>query len=88
MDVYNRYERQPSWPELGLYGWGIFDQYSNARIAYDTEDSASWWWLRSPGSLPYFTAMVQEDGRLYLRGAPGSRGGSGVRPALWLNLDF
>ena len=45
-----------------------------------------WWWLRSPGSNPYYAAIVHSDGVLYLGGSIVSRGGNGVRPALWVNL--
>ena len=69
----------------GLGRWGIFDQYSEARIAHDLGGWASWWWLRSPGYNPYRAADVSPSGHLDLLGVDVGRSG-GVRPALWLNL--
>ena len=79
-------------PLLGLFGWGIWENnhYSEARIARDSADSASWWWLRSPGLLPNLAAHVGVDGCLSLRGTDAFQSGGvggGVRPALWLSLE-
>ena len=67
----------------------ISDYYNNVRIARDAAGSATWWWLRSPGDLPYSAAGVTFDGSLSMYGNivfwSGGVGG-GVRPALWLNL--
>ena len=69
----------------GLGAWRIFDQYSNTRIARDTAGSASWWWLRSPGSSPRRAAYVFDsisiDGAMVFLDI-----GGGVRPALWLDM--
>ena len=49
--------------------------------------SASWWWLRSPGSHGSTANTVSSDGILddyYYSGAVYGTGG--VRPALWLSL--
>ena len=74
----------PTWPEWGIYSFGIHDQFSDNRIAIDDRDWASQWRLRSPGSTPYFAAHVRMDGLLNLHG--WHDGGLGVRPALWLYL--
>ena len=68
----------------GLFSGGIFDQYSEVRIAQDLGGSASWWWLRSPGFIPNNAANVSAHGRLYLNGYRVGWSGDGVRPALWL----
>ena len=85
-----RAANEPAWPEWSIYGWGIMDQFSEARIARDLQGTASRWWLRSPGFAPIIAADVFHDGRLDMAGynvfREGGIGG-GVRPALWLYLD-
>ncbi|MDR2586789.1 MAG: DUF6273 domain-containing protein [Coriobacteriales bacterium] len=49
------------------------------------QGSDSWWWLRSPGDDANRAARVYLDGSVILNGY-GVDYGSGVRPALWLNL--
>lgn len=58
---------------------------NSARIAVNTNGEASWWWLRSPGGNSYFAAYVGTDGGIVGNGSLVGYG-SGVRPALWLNL--
>ena len=65
---------------------GVFDQYDGSRIALDSNGSASWWWLRSPGSESVFAAIIPDDGSIYTYGRPIHNDG-GVRPAIWLNLE-
>ena len=71
----------------------ISDQFNAARIAHDLAGQASWWWLRSPGTIPVrYATFVYYDGFISLYGydvhwevidvLPG-----GVRPALWLYLN-
>jgi hypothetical protein len=77
------------------YG-GINDQYNEARIAYSAVESpwgepagiASVWWLRSPGSTSdsFGGAYVLGGGNIYVYGVT-VLGDTGVRPALWLNLE-
>ena len=90
MGANERAANEPKWPEWGIYGEGIMDQYYEARIALDSGGSASWWWLRSPGHNPYYSATVVTYGSLHLGGGfvfwSGGVGG-GIRPALWLYLD-
>ena len=62
------------------------DQYNQARIAYDKNGWASWWWLRSPGIDTLYAATVYNDGGVNVRGNNVDRSRGGVRPALWLNL--
>ena len=67
----------------------IRDEYSSARIARNQRDSASWWWLRSPGNRPNGAASVDDHGSLDMNGRNvfwEGGGGGGVRPALWLYL--
>ena len=70
----------------GLQGWAIYDQYNGARRAWDLEGSDYWWWLRSPGFLPDYAAIVYNNGRLLLGGYNVFWFAGGVRPALWLSL--
>ena len=89
MGASQRANNEPQWPNHGIYGLGIHDRYSEARIARDSAGSVTWWWLRSPGFYPYEAAGVFYDGSLRMYGGnvfwSGGVGG-GVRPALWLNL--
>ena len=81
-----RFNNEPQWPDWGIYWSGAHDQHSEARIARDFEGSASWWWLRSPGVDPTYTALVDVLGELLLTGTSSNSFG-GIRPALWLYLD-
>jgi hypothetical protein len=74
-------------PPPGIYPWGIQDQYGEKRIAYTAGGSVLWWWLRSPGMHSANAAVVGIDGDLTLNGGSVVLSDSGVRPALWLNID-
>ena len=87
MGANQRFDNQPQWPNFGIYGVGIHDQYSGARIARDLGGTAVWWWLRSPGGSPYGAAFVDHGGNINLGGNFASDGGGGVRPVLLLNLE-
>ena len=53
-------------------------------------NSASWWWLRSPGNYPSSAAYVSKTGSLGMYGfLVSSSGGIGVRvrSALWLDIE-
>ena len=68
-------------------GIWIKDCFNKSRIAYDECNEATWWWLRSPGYFPSFTATVNHDGNIYLVGQDVNAEiakSVGVRPALWL----
>jgi transposase-like protein len=56
-------------------------------IAVDSGGDNAWWWLRSPGYVPGYAALVNTDGRLYDYGLVVPAAVGGVRPALWLNLE-
>jgi hypothetical protein len=62
------------------------DSNDNSRIAYDMNNEACWWWLRSPGDYSGSAASVHKDGNVYVCGFSVSISNGGVRPALWLNL--
>jgi RNA polymerase subunit RPABC4/transcription elongation factor Spt4 len=64
----------------------LSDQYNDARIAYDSDGNASWWWLRSPGIHSLYAANVFDDGWVFVNGNSVNNSDGGVRPALWLNL--
>ena len=63
------------------------NKISNARIAHAGAGNRAWWWLRSPGYDRLDAACVHNDGDLIIGGSGVTRGGGGVRPALWLNLE-
>jgi len=69
---------------LGIYGWGIHDQYSDARVAMNAEGEVLWWWLRSPGMSSENVAGVFYEGYLLLHNILATSPTGGVRPALWL----
>ena len=69
---------------FGIYGWGIHDQYSNARIAANEAGEVLWWWLRSPGMSTHNVAGVFYEGYLLLNNILATSITGGVRPALWL----
>lgn len=63
----------------------INDQYNASRVA-DCGNSASCWWLRSPGFSDTMAAAVHTEGWLLVRGNDVDYNEGDVRPALWLNL--
>ena len=48
---------------------------------------ADWWWLRSPGVTDKYAASVYRYGYVYYDGDIVSSVDSGIRPALWVNLN-
>jgi hypothetical protein len=63
----------------------IKDQYSEERIAYDLDNQAQVWWLRSPGNLGICAAIVDGEGNIGVAGY-STNCKAGVRPALWAKL--
>ena len=66
--------------------------YAVKQKAYTSRDyktaeglSASWWWLRSPGSYEGSVAYVYSNGSL--NSGVGKNSAGGVCPALWINLE-
>ncbi|MCL2079972.1 MAG: DUF6273 domain-containing protein [Oscillospiraceae bacterium] len=72
---------------LSIYEAGRYFENDSARIAYDSDGEAVWWWLRSPGDYSYYAAFVNNVGYLNHNGGNVNNNIPGVRPALWLNLD-
>ena len=68
--------------------WYFSDKNNPNRIAKDGNQNACWWWLRSLGYNSFTAAVVDDDGFVYVRGFIVFNDSGGVRPALWLNLDF
>ena len=66
----------------------IDDQFNDNRKACDASGAASWWWLRSPGYTGHYAANVLEVGRILMGGFNVAFDYGGIRPALWLNLEF
>ena len=46
-----------------------------------------WWWLRSPGYIPYTAAFVYIAGDIYEGGINVNYDNIAVRPALWIDLS-
>jgi hypothetical protein len=68
----------------------IDDEFNTARIAYNLDGEADWWWLLSPGYYSTRAAAVRAGGYIGVAGQDvcdeyNSEGG--VRPALWLKLE-
>ena len=67
--------------------------YAEVRGAWTSEintvggEAACWWWLRSPGSDSISAADVFLDGDVDEDGIYVGNSDSGVRPALWIDLD-
>lgn len=67
-------------------------EYAKKNGAYTNSDkmtvegaSSVWWWLRSPGRIQNFAALVSTDGSLDSTRVNSTR--VCVRPALWVNLE-
>jgi hypothetical protein len=65
----------------------ISDDYSPNRIAYDLNDQAAMWWLRTPGFNRNVVTGIRPSGDIYMDGAIVSVDIFGIRPALWLYLQ-
>ena len=57
----------------------------NERVA-KFNGEADWWWLRSPGNIGEYAALVNSIGCVYISGIDVGSGYGGIRPALWVNL--
>jgi len=68
------------------YYYGDFYTFSEAReLILGWNNSAGWWWLRSPGYISAYAANVDTDGSVHV-GDGLAPYPYGVCPALWLNL--
>lgn len=64
-------------------------EYAVAGGAYaDSSNGNCWWWLRSPGYYQDSAAIVTNDGDVLEGGYIVDYGYNGVRPALWIDLNF
>ncbi len=48
---------------------------------------SSWWWLRSPGLFQNYAGRVYFGGKTGVEYSTYAHSYSGVRPAMWINLD-
>jgi hypothetical protein len=66
----------------------IDDQYNSNRIAYHHREPA-YWWLRTSGYCEQFVSYISPEGKIRPYGFFATHDGrlSGVRPALWVNLN-
>ena len=63
-------------------------KYGQAKVCTKVDDGKPrWWWLRSVGGLRGSVPVVGADGTLSPDGIYVRVAGSGVRPALWMNLE-
>jgi hypothetical protein len=62
---------------------------ANGALTYDGVDGEDncWWWLRSPGFNRLYAALVYYDSGLNSGGSAVRDGSTGVRPAMWIDLD-
>ncbi|MDR0991100.1 MAG: DUF6273 domain-containing protein [Propionibacteriaceae bacterium] len=64
---------------------------TESRIMYRYDGKPWWWWLRSPGDFPDFSAYVYTDGHAndddFWYGSAVASASGAVRPALALKLD-
>ena len=68
----------------------ISDDFNADRIVVNKENLPTAWWLRSSGNISRFAATVTIDGRISIGGDFVNRMNtfeSGVRPAMWVNLQ-
>jgi len=64
----------------------LSNTYDNDRVTnYDNE--VCWWWLRSPGCVSNYVAIVHISGGIRVSGKDVCFDRGGVRPALWLAED-
>ena len=84
---------------IGVHYWGVSDRYNWKRSTLERERHIQgverWtasWWLRSPGRTSNRAAFITSNGMLNIEGEfvlPAIRTWRlGVRPALWLCLQF
>jgi len=69
--------------------WAISDEYDSSRIAYDKNNNACMWRLRSPGIYSGGSvSFISENGILAISasGNVHNNNAHGVRPAMWVNL--
>jgi len=63
----------------------ISDKYDEKRIAHYNK-TASWWWLRSPGSFGFRAARINPDGSLDMSSTHIHDAEGGIRPAIWIDI--
>ena len=66
-------------------------EYAKNNGLYVSDESAymgeSFWWLRSPGDLPWYAGFVGYEGNVYYTKGNVYRTNFGVRPAFWININ-
>jgi hypothetical protein len=65
---------------------GIYLNGSQTRIAKDTKNRETWWWLRSQGGISDSASSVLLDGQIVKRLHLVDSASGGVRPAMWITL--
>ncbi|MDR2590760.1 MAG: DUF6273 domain-containing protein [Oscillospiraceae bacterium] len=63
-----------------------FFEDNSTRVALNSNGEASWWWLRSPGAIGDYAARVDYVGGVSIYDLDVVID-TGVRPALWINLE-
>ena len=60
---------------------------SDSDRAAKFNSGGSWWWLRSPGSLQNYAALIYAGGTVDGLGLDVDNNRGGIRPAMWVTLD-
>jgi hypothetical protein len=75
--------------ERNEYPFAVDDEFNSARLAYENNGTAWYWWLRSPALFSGGAAAVKDDGLIDVFGWHVGRANSsyGVRPAMWISTE-
>ena len=57
----------------------------HAHLAF--ENPHTWYWLRSPGFIQFYAAVVNDDGEICTGAYSTYHTQGGVRPCIWLDLS-
>lgn len=71
----------------GVYQYGNRDDEKQDKFKLDGQ-GCCWWWLRTPGTEEYYTALVSRDGSIYYEGYDPSYTYYAVRPAVWVDAEL
>ena len=62
--------------------------YAKKRGVWANDNGGCWWWLRTPGEYLCTAALVYSDGDVSEYGDGCYYAGTGVRPAMWIDLGY
>lgn len=61
--------------------------YAIAQESYTNKTYTKQWWLRSPGPVQYYAALVDQDGSVSFSGYGAVYVDRAVRPTMWIDMD-